>query len=74
MLDEQFTLTETTGETKDKLVSKILHLKYIPPQMRAFTAKERTVRRKAGLINKGHEMHVLAYHQGLTFNKKGICT
>ena len=46
------------GETKDKSVSQISHLKYIPPQMRALTAKERNVRRKAGLINKGYKMHI----------------
>jgi hypothetical protein len=63
---------ETTGETPDKLVSQISHLKYIPPLKRAFKAKERNVsRRKAGLINKGYEMRVSAYYQGLTFNKKG---
>jgi hypothetical protein len=44
------------------LVSQISHLKYIPPLKRAFTAKERNVRRKAG---------VSAYYQGLTFDKKG---
>jgi hypothetical protein len=71
LLDEKFPPTETTGETPDKLVSQISHLKYIPPLKRAFTAKERHVRRKAGLINKGYEMHVLAYYQGLTFDKKG---
>jgi hypothetical protein len=71
MLDEQFSPTETTGETEDKSVSQISHLKFIPPQMRAFTAKEETVRRKAGLIRKGYEMHVSAYYQGLPFNKKG---
>ena len=65
MLDEQFPLTETTGETKDKSVSQISYLKYIPPQMLAFTAKERSVRRKAALINKGYEMHVSAYYQGI---------
>jgi hypothetical protein len=70
MLDEHFPLTETTGETEDTRVSQILHLKCIPPQMRAFTAKERNFRRKAGLINKGYKMHILAYYQGLTFNKK----
>jgi hypothetical protein len=53
------------------LVSQISHLKYVPPLKRAFTAKERNVRRKSGLINKGYEMHVSAYYQGLTFNKKG---
>jgi hypothetical protein len=40
MLDEQFSLTETTGETEDKSVSQILHLKYIPPQMRAFKPRK----------------------------------
>jgi hypothetical protein len=71
LLDEQFPPSETTGETPDKSVSQISHLKYIPPLKRAFTAKERNVRRKAGLINKGYEMHVPAYYQGLTFDKKG---
>jgi hypothetical protein len=63
---------EPTGQTPDKPVSQISHLKYIPPLKRAFTAKERNVRRKAGLINKGYKMHVSAYYQGLTFDKKGI--
>jgi hypothetical protein len=71
LLDEKFPPNEPTGETPDKSVSQILHLKYIPPLKRAFTAKERNVRPKAGLINKGYEMHVLAYYQGLTFDKKG---
>jgi hypothetical protein len=71
LLDEKFPLTETTGETPDKSVSQISHLKYIPPLKGAFTARERNVRRKAGLINKGYEMHVSAYYQSLTFNKKG---
>jgi hypothetical protein len=71
LLDEKFPLSETTGETPDKWVSQISHLKYIPPLKHAFTAKERNVRRKAGLINKGYEMHVSAYYQGLTFDKKG---
>jgi hypothetical protein len=52
ILDEKFPMTETTGDTQDKSVSQISHLKYIPPQMRAFTGKERSARRKAGLINK----------------------
>ena len=34
ILDEKFPITETTGETKDKSVSQITHLKYIPPRMR----------------------------------------
>jgi hypothetical protein len=53
LLDEKFPPTEITGKTPDKWVSQISHLKYIPPLKRAFTAKERNVRRKAGLINKG---------------------
>jgi hypothetical protein len=69
-LDEKFPPNEPTGETPDKLVSQISHLKYIPPLKRAFTAKERNVRRKSGLIKKGYEMHVTAYYQGLTFDKK----
>jgi hypothetical protein len=71
LLDEKFPPNEATGETPDKSVSQISHLKYSPPLKRAFTAKERNVRRKAGLINKGYEMHVSAYYQGLTFDKKG---
>jgi hypothetical protein len=71
LLDEKFPPNEPTGETPDKPVSQISHLKYIPPLKRAFTAKERNVRRKAGLINKGYEMHTSAYYQGLTFDKKG---
>jgi hypothetical protein len=70
-LDEKFPMTETAGETEDKSVSQISHLKYIPPQMRAFAGKETSARRKAGLINKGYKMHMSAYYQGLTFNKKG---
>jgi hypothetical protein len=70
LLDEKFPPTEANGETPDKSVSQISHLKYIPPLKSAFTAKERNVRRKAGLINKGYEMHVSAYYQGLTFDKK----
>jgi hypothetical protein len=71
LLDEKFPPSESTGETPDKSVSQTSHLKYIPPLNRAFTAKERNVRCKAGLINKGYEMHVWAYCQGLTFDKKG---
>jgi hypothetical protein len=71
LLDEKFPPNRITGETPDKLVSQISHLKYIPPLKRAFTAKERNVRRKAGLINKGYKIHVSAYYQGLTFDKKG---
>jgi hypothetical protein len=43
ILDEQFSLTESTGEMEDKSVSQISHLKYISPQMRAFTAKEKVL-------------------------------
>jgi hypothetical protein len=71
LLDEKSPLAEIIGQTPDKLVSQISHLKYIPPLKPAFTAKERNVRRKAGLLNKGYEMHVLAYYQGLKFDKKG---
>jgi hypothetical protein len=71
ILDKKFPITETTGETKDKSVPQISHLKYNPPQMRAFTGKERGARRKAGLINKGYKMHVSTYYQGLRFDKKG---
>jgi hypothetical protein len=71
ILDDKFLMTDTAGETKDKLVSQIPHLKYIPPQMRAFTSMERLARHKAGLFNKGYKMHVSAYYQDLTFNKKG---
>jgi hypothetical protein len=70
LLDEKVPLAETTVEMPDQSVSQISHLKYIPPLKRAFMAKERNVRRKAGLINKGYEMHVLAYYQGLTFDMK----
>jgi hypothetical protein len=70
LLDEKFPLSETTGETPDKLVSQTSHLKYIPPLNRAFTAKERNVRCKVDLINKGYKMHVSAYCQGSTFDKK----
>jgi hypothetical protein len=34
LLDEQSPPSETTGETPDKTVSQILHLKYIPPLKR----------------------------------------
>jgi hypothetical protein len=61
LLDEKFPPNEPTGETPDQSVSQISHLKYIPPLKRAFTAKERNVRRKASLINKGYKMHVSAY-------------
>jgi hypothetical protein len=71
LLDEKSPPNETTGETPDKSESQISHLKYIPPLKREFTAKERNIRHMAGLTNKGYEMHVLAYYQGLTFNKKG---
>jgi hypothetical protein len=71
LLDEKFPPSETTGETPDKSVSQISHLKYTPPLKRAFTVKERNVRRKAGLVNKGYEMHISAYYQGLTLYKKG---
>jgi hypothetical protein len=71
LLDEKFPPNETTGETPNKSVSQISHLKYIPPLKRAFTPNERNVRRKDGLINKGYKMHVSAYYQGLTFNMKG---
>jgi transposase len=71
LLDEKFSPNEPTGQTPDKSVSQISHLKYIPPLRPAFTAKERNVRRTAGLINKGYKMYVLAYYQGLTFDKKG---
>jgi hypothetical protein len=70
-LDEKFPLNKITGEKPDKLVSQVSHLKYIPCLKRAFMAKERNVRRKAGLINKGYKMHVSAYYQGITFDKKG---
>jgi hypothetical protein len=39
--------------------------------MRAFTGKGKSARCKAGLIIKGYKMHLSAYYQGLTFNKKG---
>jgi hypothetical protein len=71
LLDEKFSQNEPAGETPDKSVSQISHLKYVPPLKRAFTAKERNVRRKSGLINKGYEMHLSAYYQGLTIDKKG---
>jgi hypothetical protein len=71
LLEEKFPPNEPTGETPDKSASQISHLKYIPPLKRAFTTKERNVRRKAGLINKGYERHVSANYQGLTFDKKG---
>jgi hypothetical protein len=70
LLDEKFPPSETTEEMPDKSVSQISHLKYIPPLKRAFTAKERNVRRKAGLINKGYKMHISAYYQGLTFDRE----
>jgi hypothetical protein len=66
LLEEKFPPTEPTGETPDKWVSQISHLKYIPPLKRALN-----VRRKAGQINKGYKMHVSAYYQGLTSDKKG---
>jgi hypothetical protein len=71
LLEDKFPPNENTGETPDKSVSQISYLKYIPSLKRAFTAKERNVRRKAGLINMGYEMHLSAYYQGLTFDKKG---
>jgi hypothetical protein len=36
LLDEKFPPNEPTGETPDKLVSQISHLKYIPPLKRVF--------------------------------------
>jgi hypothetical protein len=51
LLDEKFPPKEPTGETPDKLISQISHLKYIPPLKRAFTVKKRNVQRKSGLIN-----------------------
>jgi hypothetical protein len=71
LLDEKFPPSETTGERTDKSVSQITYLKYISPLKCAFTAKERNVRRKAGLINKGYKMQVSAYYQGSTFDMKG---
>jgi hypothetical protein len=71
ILDDKFPITDTAGETKEKLVSQISHLKYIPPQMRSFASTERLARRKASLLIKGYTMHVSAYFQGLTIDTKG---
>ena len=71
ILDKKFPITDTTGETEDKSVSQISHLKYFPPQSRAFTSTERSARKKAGLGRKGYEMHLSAYYQGLWIDKKG---
>jgi hypothetical protein len=64
-------LDEKSPRLKPLEVSQISHRKYIPPLKRAFKAKERNVRRKAGLINKGYKMHISDYYQGLMFDMKG---
>jgi hypothetical protein len=69
-LEDKFPITDRAGETKDKL-AQISQLKYIPPQMRAFTSTEILARRKAGLLIKGCKMYMSAYYQGLTINTKG---
>ena len=64
-------MSATTGEVKDKHVSEISHLKYVPKERRAFTLAERRARRKVGQPAKGFEMHLSAYYQGLAINEKG---
>ena len=49
ILDKKFPITDITGETKDKSVSQISHLKYFPSQSRAFTSIEIAAQKKAGL-------------------------
>ena len=71
ILDKKFPITDTTGETNDKSVSQISHLKYFPPKSRPFTSTEKTARKEAGLGRKGYEMHFSAYYQGLWIDKKG---
>jgi hypothetical protein len=61
ILDNKFPIIDTAGETKEKSVSQISHLKYTPPQMWPLASTERLARRKAGLLIKGHKMHVSAY-------------
>ena len=52
ILDKKFPITDTTGETKDKWVSQISHLKYFPPQSRAFTSTEMTARKRLVLVER----------------------
>ena len=70
-MERQFPVTATTGETRDRHVSEISHLKYIPTETRKLTTGERQARRKLGQLTAGYEMHLSAYYQGLAYNKKG---
>ncbi len=69
ILDAEFPITERTGELDDKEVAQISHLKYIPPEVRQLSNKEKLARRKAGLAMKGIEMHLSAFYQGLTYDE-----
>jgi len=71
MLDQQFPVTETTGEEDDVEVTQIARLKYIPKKVRPFTAAEQKARRNSGLDIRGYKMHISAYFQGLVFNPNG---
>jgi hypothetical protein len=71
ILNIQFAVNETTGEKKDEHVSQISHLKFIPKEQRPFTLAEKRAQRKVGQKSIGYEMNVLAYYQGLAYNKVG---
>jgi hypothetical protein len=71
ILDDQLPITETTGETADKAVSQVSHLKYIPPVIRALTLAEKRERLKMKEGIEGFKMHVSAYYQGLSYKENG---
>jgi hypothetical protein len=66
-LEKEF--PDKKGEKKDKQVTQIAHLKYIPATTRAFTPVEARERRKMGLGISGYQTHIIHYYQGLAYKK-----
>jgi hypothetical protein len=64
-----FPVKETTGKIKDKYVSQISHLKYLPSEMQVFTLAEKRAQEKVGQLIKVFEMHMSAYYHALAWKK-----
>jgi hypothetical protein len=71
LLEVQFPVTERGGESKDKAVTQISRLKFIPKQVRPLTQAEQRERRKVGQSNQGIKMHISEYYQGLIYKSSG---
>jgi hypothetical protein len=68
LLEVHFPFTKTAGESEEKVVTQISHLKFILKQVHPLTPAKQCEGCKVGQSNQGIRMHISEYYQAMKQN------